>query len=294
MTQTFLGLDAGGSGTKWVLLRADQVQAAGRVAPLTTALLPTPSGQAALQELKKALPAPPDAIWAGLPGLSAGSPQADEMAQALAAALGVPIERVGVESDLDLAYSAHLQPAAGLLLYAGTGSIAYHRAASGEAFRAGGRGYRIGDDGGAASLGREALRWLTDQLDVGEQPSGPLPEELAAITGGLDWETLRAFVYGTAGAASLARLAPAVSRAAGRGDGAALNLLQQAAWSLANLAHRLQRQLGARDAALPVVATGGTLQSLPLQAALRQALPSVTIQFRDHARTAAEKASARL
>ncbi|RJF68879.1 ATPase [Deinococcus cavernae] len=283
-----LGLDAGGSGTKWHLRRGDTTLGQGRAAPLTTLLLGTPQGQAALQELRDALPTRPDALHAGLPGLAHGSDRAAWAQGVLAQAFGLPTERVQVESDLDLAFRAHLEPASGGLLYAGTGSIAYGVLADGRVVRAGGRGYRIGDDGGGSSIGRAALRWLTDALDVGRVPGGVLAHELHAVMGGLDWDTVRAFVYESPGASTLAQLARPVSEAANQGDGAALEILRQAAQALADLAGRLRQQAGLPD--WPIVATGGALQSQPLAVMLREALPGVQIQFRAHEAEASARA----
>jgi N-acetylglucosamine kinase-like BadF-type ATPase len=287
-----LGLDAGGSGTQWSLRRGDQTVASGTASPLTAALLDLPAGAQALAELRAALPEPPAALHAGLPGLSAGSVRAAQVQQRLAHALGLSPDRISVEGDLDLAYRAHLQPGAGVLVYAGTGSIAYHVGALGETLRAGGRGYRLGAEGGGANLGREALRRITDALDLGVRPTGPLADEIAAVTGGVDWDTLRAFVYGPPGASALARLAPAVARAAEAGDPAAQAIQTGAAQALADLAQRVQTQLQAHGAApLPVVATGGALRSPGLAAEMRRACPGVTIQWRDHAAVAAEYAA---
>lgn len=286
-----LGLDAGGSGTQWALRRAGHTVASGTAPPLTSALLDLDAGALALAELRSALPGWPDAVHAGLPGLSAGSDRADQARTHLAGVLGLPAGQVGVEGDLDLAYRAHLAPGAGVLVYAGTGSIAYHVPARGAPLRAGGRGYRIGDDGGGASLGREALRHMTDALDRGTVPAGPLASEVAAVTGGLDWDTLRAFAYGPPGASALARLAPAVARAAQSGDPVARNIQAEAALALADLAHRVQAQLGAQGhGPLPVVATGGALRAPGLADELRRACPGVTVQWRDHAAAAAEYA----
>ena len=282
-----LGLDAGGSGTKWALLREDEVLARGKAPPLTAALLETAAGKASLQALVTALPERPGALHAGLPGLTRGTPAAEEVRAVLAAAFGLAPQSVSVENDLDLAYHAHFSPGEGVLLYAGTGSVAYHVTESGGVVRAGGRGYRIGDDGGGFSLGRGALRWLTDALDRDEVPASPLAAEVVAVTGGLDWDTLRAFAYGTPGAAAIARLAPAVGRAADRGDGAARELLEDAARSLTELARRVLTRTGP----LPVVATGGALRSSPLfPAALAVALPGAQVLWRDHAVAAARRA----
>lgn len=279
-----LGLDAGGSGTKWHLRQGSAVLGQGRTAPLTALLLDRPEGQAALGELRAALPAPPVALHAGLPGLDAGSERAAWAQGVLAGALGIPAGKVHVESDLDLAYRAHLKPGEGCLLYAGTGSIAYGLLAGSQVIRAGGRGYRIGDDGGGSSIGRLALRWLMAFLDVGAEPSGVLAHELEAEIGGLDWLTVRAFVYGSPGASALARLARPVTNAASAGDADALGFLRESAQALADLAGRVRQQAGRPE--WPVVATGGALQSEPLARFLRGALPGVTIQFRAHEATA--------
>ncbi|MVN86397.1 ATPase [Deinococcus sp. HMF7620] len=286
-----LGLDAGGSATKWALLRGGAVVASGRTPPLTAALLAAPQGQANVQALRQALPARPERLHAGVPGLSAASPQAELVAGLLAEALGLPRTQLSVESDLDLAYRAHLAPGTGVLLYAGTGSVAYHVTRGGEVRRAGGRGYRIGDDGAGFSLGRAALRWVTDALDEGLVPATPLAQEVAAVTGGLDWDILRAFAYDTPGAGAVASLAPAVGRAADAGDPAAQTMLEDAAQALAGLARRVQARVGV----LPVTATGGALRmSGRFMAALGRALPGVAVQQRDHAEAAARYAESRL
>ncbi|GMA15472.1 ATPase (plasmid) [Deinococcus metallilatus] len=290
MTGLALGLDAGGSGTKWTLLGGGQPLTRGVTPPLTAALLGTGAGAAALAALAGALPARPDVVHAGLPGLSAGTPAAESAREVFARALGLPTARVSVEGDLDLAYRAHLAPGVGILLYAGTGSIAYHVARDGSVIRAGGRGYRLGDEGGGFSLGRAALRWVTDALDAGAVPPSPLADEVAGVTGGLDWDTLRAFAYGTPGAAALASLAPAVGRAADRGDGVADALLDEAARSLTDLAGRVRARVGP----LPITATGGALRVSPrFPAALARHLPGVTVTWRDHAEVAARFAATR-
>ena len=50
-------------------------------------------------------------------------------------------------------------PGSGVILNAGTGSIAYGRNADGEWARAGGLGPLLGDEGSAFWIGKEALKW---------------------------------------------------------------------------------------------------------------------------------------
>ncbi|MFB9994603.1 N-acetylglucosamine kinase [Deinococcus oregonensis] len=283
-----LGLDAGGSGTKWVLVRGGVTVASGITPPLTAALLASEVGARNLAALAAALPGHPDALHAGMPGLSSNSARAAEVRALLAASLKLSTEQVGIEGDLDLAYRAHLRPGAGILVYAGTGSIAYHVAQNGAVVRAGGRGFLLGDEGGGFSIGRAALRLMTDALDLGGLPDSVLAREVAAITGGLDWNSLRAFAYAAPGAAAIARLAPAVGRAADAGDAEALAILKASASALAELARRVRAQVGP----LPVTLTGGALRVSPLFAALlTRALPGATVQQRNHAEAAARTAA---
>ncbi|HET8531560.1 MAG TPA: BadF/BadG/BcrA/BcrD ATPase family protein, partial [Methylomirabilota bacterium] len=66
--------------------------------------------------------------------------------------------RVLVISDVEAAYLGALGPGPGVLLLAGTGSIALARDRNGRWARAGGLGPLLGDDGSAFSIGRAWLR----------------------------------------------------------------------------------------------------------------------------------------
>jgi N-acetylglucosamine kinase-like BadF-type ATPase len=74
---------------------------------------------------------------------------------------------------------------AGIVLIAGTGSIAWGRAADGHEARAGGWGHLLGDEGSGYWVAREATRRVLAAHDRGE-PSGELARALLAATGGAD------------------------------------------------------------------------------------------------------------
>jgi len=63
-----------------------------------------------------------------------------------------------VTSDAFIALSGATAGGPGLVAIAGTGSIAFGRNAAGRTARAGGWGYLFGDEGGAFSIVRQALR----------------------------------------------------------------------------------------------------------------------------------------
>ncbi|WP_229782166.1 BadF/BadG/BcrA/BcrD ATPase family protein [Deinococcus daejeonensis] len=285
VTPLVVGLDLGGSSSKWQVRRGAEVLGEGAGPPVTATLLTTEAGRVNLRALREALPAGIGAVWAGLPGFGGSRPDAAALHAQLAAGLGIEAGGLHLESDLDLAFRAHLRPGGGVLVYAGTGSVAYHVAAGGQVLRAGGHGFHIDDDGAGYALGRAALRWVTGQLDRGHVPGGALALEVRTVTGGLDWDALRQFTYAQPGAAAVARLAPAVGRAADAGDVVARAILRDAAQALAALAVTVQRRL---PEAVPVVATGGALRVSPLFGAeVRCVCPDVVIQQRDHAAVAA-------
>lgn len=285
MTPRVLGLDLGGSRSKWVLVQGDLTLGTGEAPPLTAALLPTDAGQQALAALAAALPAVPDVVQAGLPGFSAGRADAGHLRTQLTQALRVPGDRLRLLSDIELAYRAHFHPGEGVLLYAGTGSFACHVTRAGQLLRAGGHGFHIDDDGGGYAIGRAALRWLTRQIDLGREPSGALARAVREVTGSLDWEVLRGYAYGTPGAGAVAALAPAVGRAAGQADPVALGILHEAADALLDLAGVLVDRVGRP---LPVVATGGALRvSEVLPGRLRVGQRVVRVEHLDHALAAA-------
>jgi N-acetylglucosamine kinase-like BadF-type ATPase len=215
-------------------------------------------------------PFAPFAVVAGVTGLDSGTPVALELAMQLEKGLGLKPNRVRVMSDMDLAYRAHFQPGEGILVYAGTGSMAYHLPEDGPPLRAGGWGYLIGDPGGGFAIGQAALFQVMRWSVLEDNPAThPLAAEIYAQLGFKDWERVRQHIY-SSGRQAVAALAPCVGRAAEQGDERALEILEQAGADLAALAGMLRPKLGD----LPVVLAGGALEVSPrLEAAFRQHSP---------------------
>lgn len=299
-----LGLDAGGTQTRWALVDgAGALCAEGTAPPVSGLMLLDAPGldtlAQALQALTAAL-APARSTrgslrtaWAGVTGFD--STQSAAFNATLAAALGLPVNAVRVTTDVELAYRAAFAPGEGVLVYAGTGSIAAQLAADGTLHRAGGRGAIIDDAGGGHWIAREALKlvWRAEDEQPGAGLGTPLGRALAVAVGGDDWAATRAFVYG-ASRGEVGTLALAVATAAHQGDAAALQLLQQAGHELARLALALRHRLGGDPAAAPMpVALAGRVVDLhpAIEAALRQSLPGVAVH---RSLEAAQRAAARL
>lgn len=274
-----LGIDAGGTQTRWALATVDGVIVAdGAVEGLSALQMSSDAGRAAVHAtftgLCQAVLAigRPRAVVAGLTGFGG-----DDLvlAQTLATLLALDAAHVRVGNDIDIAYRDSFEPGQGYLVYAGTGSIAAWIDTDGVFHRAGGRGVLLDDGGGGYWIAREALRhiWRREDEAPGSWQGSPMAEAVFAHIGGSDWSLSRAFMYGQDRGA-IGRLALAVAASADA-DPLALDILQRAGQELARLALALTARYGPR----PVVLAGRAAQLHPaIAAAMRAALP-VSLQM---------------
>jgi N-acetylglucosamine kinase-like BadF-type ATPase len=281
-----LGIDAGGSATRWALMRAGgEVVARGEMGSVTGHLF-VPEVRARfvafVAALADAVPRRPDAVVAGITGLTGDAPEAAEAGALLGQAFGgAPVE---VQDDLWIGYHAAFRQGEGIVVYAGTGSVGMHIRADGEIVRAGGRGILIDDAGSAFWIGRRGLDVLYRRVDAAEDV-GALGRCLYAAVGDDSWNGVRAHVYG-GGRSSVAMLALAVAEAAEE-DAAALAILAEAGRELARLAVVLARRVGA----LPVALIGRAAGLHPIVVSEMRAAAGVPIAM---AETDAALAAARV
>ena len=271
-----LGLDAGGTETRWALAQVSgEILAEGRVAGFSAIDLQG-AGQTRiaglLEDLAQTVLAigQPLRVHAGLTGFG-GAGQA--IANLLGQALGLPEAAITLGNDFQTAYLDLFAPSEGYMVYAGTGSIAAFIDAAGVLQRAGGRGNLLDDGGGGFWIAREALRqvWRTEDERPGAWRESPLAQELLAQVGGPDWSHTRQFVYGGS-RGDVGRLALAVAATADS-DPAARSILRAAGTELARLALALINRYGPR----PVALTGRAAHLHPLIATtMREALPAAT------------------
>ena len=137
---------------------------------------------------------------------------------------------------------------AGIVVAAGTGSVAAARDAAGHTRQCGGWGYPVGDEGSGAWLGLQAMRHAHAVLD-GRDAGSALSAAVFNVAGA-EAPVLLAWCAG-AGARRYAELAPLVFDAAEAGCATAQALLQTAADELAQLVHALQPAAFTADAASP-------------------------------------------
>src|SRR2546428_3823108 len=202
---------------------------------------------------------------------AAGAGRAQEQRELAAALVAAGIARAArVLADAEVALATAFQSAPGVIINAGTGSIAYARDDAGRLHRCGGYGWQLGDEGGGYWLGRRAL----DAAARARDGRGEGSTLLARLLSGLGLEGFDDLVRWTATATppQVAGLAPHVLNAAREGEAVALRILRDAAGELAALVRALERFFpGAGD--IPVALAGGLLfATSPLAAGLRQTL----------------------
>ena len=194
-----------------------------------------------------------------------------------------------VISDIELAYRANFADGEGILLYAGTGSVAYAIDENGSVHQIGGWGYLLGDEGAGYWIGREAIRVALFKIEAKEEINqDSLTGQVLEKTKAHDWATVKSFVY-SQDRSAIAALSKIVDTAASAGDSEAIEILNKAAGHLADLVSRADRQLLRKS--LPVKFTGGISSSKSLYVELEKFLRiRVSISNADIALRAAELA----
>ncbi len=155
----------------------------------------------------------------------------------------IDADRLVVTHDAKIAWAGATSGKPGVIVIAGTGSIAYGENAQGESARAGGWGYIYGDEGGGFDIARQALR-ATLREHEGWGPRTALTPALMELTESADAnEALHRLYTADWPRSRVAELAIAVDRIASEGDPIATDILRQSAQNLALLSASVQRQL---------------------------------------------------
>jgi N-acetylglucosamine kinase-like BadF-type ATPase len=169
-----------------------------------------------------------------------------------------------VTNDAEIALIGATSGDPGIIVIAGTGSIAFGRNASGRTARAGGWGYIFGDEGGAFDIVRRALRTAL-QAEEGWGPPTSLRALLLEKTKAQDANQLLHSFYQSASRYQIAPLAPLVTAAAESGDRVAQEILAESARVLAWYAEGVYRRLFSDSEKVPVACIGGVFKSDPLR-----------------------------
>ena len=244
-----IGVDGGGSKT--VVLLADSeghVLGRGMGGPSNYQVVGQQAAGAALSQTVRAAfaeanlePRAPAAICLGLSGVDRPADQAVIQAWVNEEMPGTP---AAIVNDAELVLAAGTPEGWGVALICGTGSIAYGRMPGGQAARAGGWGYLLGDEGSGYAIGMAALRAVARASD-GRASQTTLTRSILEHWSLAAPQELIGHIYQrripTQEIAALARL---VDMAASDQDRVAQNILQEAGHELALAVSAVVQRLG--------------------------------------------------
>jgi glucosamine kinase len=167
----YLGIDGGGTKTTCAVGDDSSVLATASAGPSNIVRVGEATTRESLhQAVRQACAAagipPSEVSRTCVGGSGAARPElAAIVREFLAEMLSTPVEVVG---DMQIALEAAFDEGPGVIVIAGTGSIAYGRDRQGKTVRAGGWGFAIGDEGSAHWIGRAAVIALLGASDQNE------------------------------------------------------------------------------------------------------------------------------
>ena len=202
----------------------------------------------------------PSAICLGIAGVDRASDQA--VVRGIMTRIGYKA-RILVVNDALIALQAGIGNAAGIVIVSGTGSIAYGRNDEGNASRAGGWGYVLGDEGSGYWIGRLALRAVVRHADGRGRVTSLTPRLLAHFGVARATDLIHKIYHEDLGPRTIAALAKYVQHARDEGDMVANGILNRAADELLTAATAVMARLEMGQREFTFVLAGGMFHALP-------------------------------
>lgn len=262
----FLGVDGGQSSTTALIGdETGRVIGMGRAGPVNH--VAAEDGRAKfLQALSASVSAAAEQAGLSAPefesaclGFSGGPADKDALAREV-----VKSWLYSITHDALIALSGATAGQPGVVVIAGTGSIAFGCDPDGHTARAGGWGHIFGDEGGAFDLVRRALRAVLRD-EEGWGPPTRLRESLLEATGASDAnDLLHRFYAREYPRHRVAALAPLIEQADAAGDTVAHDILMSSAHTLATLAAAVRRTLFLEHLPALVCHVGGVFRCRPI------------------------------
>jgi len=278
-----LGIDVGGTkAVGWLATEHGEVLADVRGPGATLQA----GGDVAVEHVLRQVVLPPlrdarepvAAICLGMAGVD--RPQDADLVRAMLVRLSHSIP-VLVVNDALIALEAGVESGPGIVVVAGTGSIAYGRDSRDRAARAGGWGHLLGDEGSGYWLGRHALQAVMRAAD-GRAPATALTARVLQHFGlGRPPDLVHEVYARLSQPSAIAALSGLVLAAAAEGDAVAAGILDAGADELTAAAMAVARQLQLDSC--PVLLSGGVFRSSPhltsrVTARLSEALPGMAVR----------------
>lgn len=172
-------------------------------------------------------------------------------------------ETARVVNDAAIALVAGAPAGIGIVVLAGTGSIAYGADGQGHTARSGGYGFLLADEGSGYWLGHQALRAAVRASDGRGPATRIMPIMFEALEVSSVGELVPRVYEKGLPKHRIAALAGVVQRAHDEGDEVAAALIEGGARELALAARAVARQLELGDGPFPVVLAGGAFKACP-------------------------------
>jgi glucosamine kinase len=258
MPKVLIGADVG--GTKTAVAVSEDGKIVGRADGPGAAVRPgraLASASTIIEVVRRALSAAGrltgDVLLVGAAG-AGRQPEREELRTALRTENLV--SHVRVTTDIEIALAAAFGDGPGIVVSAGTGSVAVGRDRTGKQYRIGGYGWQMGDEGSGYAIGRASLGAVSRAVD-GRSPNTALSDRVLQASRSADFDSLVRWAA-TASPAEVAALAPHVLAVAAEGDPLAQGIADYAARELSQLAICLLPKMDLTPP-VKVAITGGLL-----------------------------------
>jgi N-acetylglucosamine kinase-like BadF-type ATPase len=171
------------------------------------------------------------------------------------------LDNLHLVTDARAALEGALDGRPGVVIIAGTGSIALGVNAAGREARSGGWGPTFGDEGSGYDIARRALRAIASSFD-GRARATALSARFCRRLGIASTADLPGVIYNSdSEPVEIASLAELVAEAAGEGDEVARQILREAGGELAGLAASVVERLGMQSDEFRVACVGSVFKS---------------------------------
>jgi glucosamine kinase len=270
----YLGIDGGGSKTTCVVGDESSILATVTVGASNITRVGEAGArevlQQAIREACRAAGTNPQQVLRACIG-AAGAGRSEIAATVRKIVREVVSGEIEVVGDMEVALAAAFGAGPGVIVIAGTGSIAFGRDPQGRTARAGGWGFAVSDEGSAHWIGRAAVSAALRAADqAGEERAEDDPEWPAArlfceLKTAWSVNSLEQLARKANSDGDFAVLFPAVLAAAEGGDAVARQVNAQAAGELAQLAGIVLRRLfsgqhSSAPSAVPMAMAGGVFR----------------------------------
>jgi len=166
-----------------------------------------------------------------------------------------------ISTDAQIALTAAFDHETGIVLIAGTGSVAFGRNSEGHEARAGGWGHILGDEGSGYSVVRFAMRAVMKAWD-GRGPETRMSELFCEELGVSSPRDLPVIVYApSTHSDKIASFLRIVAQAAEEGDEIAKEIFDREGRELGTMVIAVARKLGMTGSVIPLACVGGAFHA---------------------------------